>query len=111
MTLPDPITFNSAQTALGRFENTGLSADGYGLPAYAAGEILLDAKRAAASDGRTIAEILTGTQFDTAIGPIEFDDFGERKDNPFRLMVWRNGYFLPVDRSNDAAPQQPRETE
>ncbi len=101
VTLPDPVTLNSARNALGQFENTGHSADGYALPAYAAGEILLDAKRASVAEGKTLAQALTGTRFDTVIGPIEFDGFGERKDNPFRLMVWRNGVFSPVDRSGE----------
>jgi branched-chain amino acid transport system substrate-binding protein len=110
VTLPDPVLLNSARDALGQFENTGRSADGYSLPAFASGQILLDAKRASVSGGKPMSQSLTGTQFETAIGPIEFDDFGERKDNPFRLMVWRNGIFLPVDRTNEALRPVPEGT-
>ncbi|MCR9134975.1 MAG: branched-chain amino acid ABC transporter substrate-binding protein [Alphaproteobacteria bacterium] len=101
VTLPDPVSLSSARNALVQFENTGRSADGYALPAYAAGQILLDAKRASVADDTPLAQTLTGRLFETAVGPVEFDDFGERKDNPFRLMVWRNGNFSPVDRTNE----------
>jgi len=109
VTLPDPVLLNSARDALGQFENSGHSPDGYALPAYAAGQILLDAKRAAVAGNQSLAQALTGRLFETAVGPVEFDDFGERKDNPFRLMVWRNGRFSPVDRSNETANTEVQE--
>lgn len=112
VTLPDPVTLGSARDALGQFENTGHSADGYGLPAYAAGQILLDAKRASVAENKSLAQALRGHLFETAVGPVEFDDFGERKDNPFRLMVWRNGYFSPVALANETGnPVRQGETE
>lgn len=112
VTLPDPVSLGSARKALGQFENTGHSADGYGLPAFAAGEILLDARRASVAEDKPLVQTLTGRLFETAVGPIEFDAFGERKDNPFRLMVWRNGNFSPVDRTIDPTRQTgPGETE
>lgn len=109
VTLPDPVLLNSARDVLGQFENSGHSPDGYALPAYAAGQILLDAKRAAVAGNRPLAQALRGRLFETAVGPVEFDDFGERKDNPFRLMVWRNGRFSPVDRSNETANTEGQE--
>ncbi len=107
VTVPDPMLLESSKNAQAQFENTGRSPEGYGLPAFSAGQILLDAKRASVAREIPLAQALRATPFDTAIGSIEFDDFGERKDNPFRLMVWRNGLFLPVDRSSEAPRPQP----
>ena len=107
VTVPDPILLDSSQNAQAQFENTGRSPEGYGLPAFAAGQVLLDAKRASVAQDATLAQALRATLFDTALGTIEFDDFGERRDNPFRLMVWRNGLFLPVERSSETPLQQP----
>lgn len=110
VTVPDPLLLDSSIDAQAQFENTGRSPEGYGLPAFAAGQILLDAKRASVAQGVPLQQALKATPFDTALGSVEFDDFGERRDNPFRLMVWRNGSFLPVDRSTDT-PQQDTATE
>jgi len=105
VTLPDPMSLESAQSAVAFFENTGFSAEGYAVPAFAAGQVLVDAKRAAATGDTPLSEALRATPFATAIGVIEFDDFGERKDNPFRLMVWRNGAFHAFDEPREDATQ------
>ncbi len=97
VTIPDPMLLDSSVAAQAQFEDSGRSPDGYALTAYAAGEILLNAKRASAAEGITLAQALRARPFETAIGTIEFDDFGERKDNPFRLMVWRDGDFRPFE--------------
>ncbi|MEX3009403.1 branched-chain amino acid ABC transporter substrate-binding protein [Hoeflea sp. TYP-13] len=99
VTLPEPRFLQSAERAVSQFDNAEISISGYSIPAYASGQILLAAKRASSIASSPLAEHLTGKEFFTAIGKIEFDDFGERKDNPFELMVWYNGTFMPASLS------------
>ena len=105
ITLPDYAAMESAKDVVAAFDNDGLRAEGYGLPAFAAARILLDAKRSAAARRIPLAEALRATPFDTAVGVIEFDDFGERKDNPFRLMVWQDGGFHMFEETGKEATQ------
>ncbi|MCP4314798.1 MAG: ABC transporter substrate-binding protein [Hyphomicrobiales bacterium] len=99
VTLPEPRFLQSAERAVSQFDDAEISISGYSIPAYASGQILLAAKRAADIASATLYQHLTGKEFFTAIGTIEFDDFGERKDNPFELMVWYDGTFMPASLS------------
>ncbi|WP_136656944.1 branched-chain amino acid ABC transporter substrate-binding protein [Nitratireductor sp. XY-223] len=101
VTLPEPRFLPSATRAVKQFDDAEISISGYAIPSYAAGQILLAAKRAAAVTQAPLGDYLTGREFFTALGPIEFDDFGERKDNPFELMVWHDGTFVPANLAED----------
>ena len=102
ITLPEPRFLQSAERAVSQFDEAETSISGYSIPAYASGQILLAAKQAADNASAPLSEFLTGREFFTAIGAIEFDEFGERKDNPFELMVWYNGTFMPANLSDNA---------
>lgn len=105
VTTPDPSLLDSSIAAQAHFQNADRIPEGYGLPAFAAGEILLAAKRASIADDLTMEEALRARPVQTAIGPIEFDEFGERMDNPFRMMIWRDGGFQP-----DGQPPEPEDS-
>ena len=72
-------------------------AEGYVLPAHAA----VAALAAAAAEGGDLAAALAGGRFTTAIGPLAFGADHELAGNPYRLLVWRAGAFVPAD----AAPE------
>ncbi|MDA4848212.1 branched-chain amino acid ABC transporter substrate-binding protein [Hoeflea poritis] len=110
VTLPEPRFLPSATRAVKQFDDAEISISGYSIPAYAAGQILLAAKRAAAATQAPLADYLTGREFFTALGSIQFDDFGERRDNPFELMVWHEGTFAPADLSSEVRSGNGEET-
>ncbi|MCY6380376.1 branched-chain amino acid ABC transporter substrate-binding protein [Hoeflea prorocentri] len=99
VTLPDARYMPSATRAISQFDQAGIPVGNYTIAAYAAGQVLMAANRAAGLSSAPLADHLSGRQYFTAIGQIEFDEFGERKDNPFELMVWYNGAFVPADLS------------
>ncbi|WP_419912745.1 branched-chain amino acid ABC transporter substrate-binding protein [Hoeflea sp.] len=110
VTLPEPRFLPSATRAVKQFDDAGISISGYSIPSYAAGQILLAAKRAASVARAPLAEYMAGREFFTALGPIEFDDFGERKDNPFELMVWYDGTFVPTNLADELQTEGGGET-
>ncbi|MBE1203640.1 branched-chain amino acid ABC transporter substrate-binding protein [Aminobacter carboxidus] len=79
------------------FEAAKTVTDGYGLPGYAAVEIASAAARLASSNGKPVADALTGRAFDTAIGKIRFDAKGDLAENPFRLFRFDGTNYLPVE--------------
>ncbi|MEM9107554.1 MAG: ABC transporter substrate-binding protein [Pseudomonadota bacterium] len=97
VTLPEPRFLESAERAVSQFDEAEINVSGYSIPAYAAGQILLAAKRAANAASAPVSEFLTDREFFTALGQVEFDEMGERNDNPFELMVWYNGTFMPAN--------------
>jgi branched-chain amino acid transport system substrate-binding protein len=80
-----------------RFAAAEATADGYALPTYAAIEIITAAAKQAQASGKTMAEILDGTAFQTAIGPVDFDEKGDLTVNPYRLFRMEGGSFVEVD--------------
>ena len=72
-------------------------AEGYVLPAHAT----VTALAAAAAEGGDLAAAFAAGRFITAIGPLAFGADHELADNPYRLLVWRAGAFVPAD----AAPK------
>jgi len=67
-------------------------AEGYVLPAHAA----VTALAAAASEGGDLAEKLAAGRFDTAIGRLAFGTDHELGTNPYQLLVWKDGAFVPA---------------
>ncbi|MNL66358.1 hypothetical protein D3C87_1908100 [compost metagenome] len=43
-----------------------------------------------------MVEALLKGPYQTVLGPIAFDAGHERADNPYRLMQWQAGRFVPV---------------
>lgn len=67
-------------------------AEGYVLPAHAA----VTALAAAAAEGGDLAEKLAAGRFDTAIGPLAFGADHELSTNPYQLLIWKGGAFVPA---------------
>ncbi|MEM6464051.1 MAG: branched-chain amino acid ABC transporter substrate-binding protein [Pseudomonadota bacterium] len=97
VTMPEPRFLESAERAVSQFDEAEVGIGGYSIPAYAAGQILLAAKRSADAASEPLAGFMTGKPFFTAVGTIEFNEEGERNDNPFELMVWFNDTFQPAN--------------
>ncbi|EHS50062.1 Extracellular ligand-binding receptor [Rhizobium sp. PDO1-076] len=70
--------------------------DGYLLPAHAAVTIVADAVGISSAMGTPLTEALAGTMFETVIGPITFTEGHELAENPYRLVEWKDGAFVPI---------------
>jgi branched-chain amino acid transport system substrate-binding protein len=46
--------------------------------------------------GTPLTDALTGTMFETVIGPITFTEGHELAENPYRIVEWKDGVFVPV---------------
>lgn len=73
-----------------------IAGEGYVLPAHAAVTIVADAAGISSAMGMPLADAMVGTPFETAVGPVTFGEDHELTDNPYRLLEWRNGAFVPV---------------
>jgi branched-chain amino acid transport system substrate-binding protein len=80
-----------------RLAAAGIVTEGYVLPAYAAVEIAAAALSKAGAEGTAVADILAHTQFRTAIGPVSFDDKGDRAEPAFILHRHDGERFVPVE--------------
>ncbi|MBB4121675.1 branched-chain amino acid ABC transporter substrate-binding protein [Martelella radicis] len=70
--------------------------EGYVIPGAAAVELASQALLAAEDAGNGIDAALLNNSFMTAIGPVSFTAAHELSDNPFFLLRWQNGAFVPV---------------
>lgn len=91
--LPDYANLPEATDAATALRAAGREPDGYTLPAYAAVQVVQQAIPSA--NGRPLAAAIGAGSFGTAIGTIAFDANHELKDNPFKLLEWRDGAFMP----------------
>jgi branched-chain amino acid transport system substrate-binding protein len=91
--LPDYQALPEGRPVAAALEEKGIVAEGYVLPAHAAVTILARAD----GEGGELAEKLAAGTFDTAIGSIAFGPDHELRENPYRLLEWREGAFRPVE--------------
>ncbi|WEZ83364.1 branched-chain amino acid ABC transporter substrate-binding protein [Rhizobium sp. 32-5/1] len=96
VTLPDYATLPEAKAVSAAMKATGLVPEGYVLPSFAAVSLLELAKDQAAKDGTGLLDALAKGPYPTALGAIRFDKGHELADNPYRLMRWQDGRFVPV---------------
>jgi len=82
---------------LKRLADEKIIPDGYVLPAYAALEIAVAARNAAAGDRAAIPARLRERSYDTALGAIDFDENGELAANPYRLFRFDGNGFVPAE--------------
>ena len=94
VTLPEAETLPEAAQTAAAMRAANLVPDGYTLPAFAAIGLLEQAKDRALKDGTPLADALAKAPYPTVLGTIRFDAGHERADNPYRLMVWRQGRFV-----------------
>jgi branched-chain amino acid transport system substrate-binding protein len=95
--LPDYQTLPAGLPIASTMQQSGVVAEGYVLPAHAA----VTALAAAAAEGGNLVEKLAGGSFSTAIGTVAFGADHELSENPYRLLVWQAGAFVPAE----AAPE------
>ena len=90
--LPDYQTLPAGEPVAKAMLARDIVAEGYVLPAHAAVTTLA----AAAAEGGDLAEKLATGRFDTAIGPLAFGADHELSANPYQLLVWKDGAFVPT---------------
>ena len=91
--LPDYQALPEGEPVAAAMAEKGIAAEGYVLPAHAA----VTALAAAAAEGGDLAGELAGGSFETVIGPVAFGADHELRGNPYRLLVWRAGAFVPAE--------------
>ncbi|QRM55625.1 ABC transporter substrate-binding protein [Sinorhizobium sp. BG8] len=94
--IPDYETLQEGTAVAAQMRENDIVAEGYALPAYAAVTIAAEALKTAESENRPVAEALIDHSFQTVIGPVGFTAQHELRDNPYRLLEWREGGFVPV---------------
>jgi branched-chain amino acid transport system substrate-binding protein len=82
-----------AEAARAALEGAGLIAEGLRIPAYAAAEILGTIATRMQYSEMDLDEALHNTTFSTALGPVTFDQNGERREPGFVLAILRDGEF------------------
>jgi branched-chain amino acid transport system substrate-binding protein len=97
---PDPRERVEAAPLVERFRASGFEPEGYTLHAYAAVQVWAQAAEQAGSLAlEAMIETLRQHQFDTVLGPIDFDDKGDLTvQNPV-WYVWRNDTYQPLEPS------------
>lgn len=75
------------------FADHGLIAEGLRIPAYAAAEILGAAATRLGFSDAGLNQLLTRNTFITALGPVTFDQNGERREPGFVLAIQDDGGF------------------
>ena len=82
-----------AEAARIAFQERGLIAEGLRIPAYAAAKILGAVATRMDYSETGLQEALRTTTFSTALGPVTFDENGERREPGFVLAVLKDGEF------------------
>lgn len=96
--LPDYQALPEGKAVAAAMKEMDIFAEGYVLPAHAAVTVLA----MAASREADLVAALSGEPFPTAIGTIAFGADHELRENPYRLLVWRGGAFVPVDAATES---------
>jgi branched-chain amino acid transport system substrate-binding protein len=94
----DPRGRTEAAEAVEQFRASGFEPDGYTLYAYAAVQAWAQAAEKAGSlELQAMIASLREHQFDTVLGPIDFDEKGDLTvQNPV-WYAWRNGTYAPLE--------------
>ncbi|MET0747392.1 MAG: ABC transporter substrate-binding protein [Rhizobium sp.] len=95
VTIPDYGSLPETAPTAKALRDGGIEPEGYVLPTAAAALIADQAVTAALAEKATVAAKLTGTTWQTPIGPIAFGKDHELTDNPYRLLEWRDHRFQP----------------
>jgi branched-chain amino acid transport system substrate-binding protein len=83
--------------ALAAIRAQGAEPEGYALPAYAAVEIAGAAYAKAQSNGGKLADIISRSDFATALGKIKFDEKGDLSESPYRLYRFDGTKFVEAE--------------
>ena len=96
--LADPRGRAEAAAVVERFRASGFEPGGYTLYAYGAVQVWAQAAEKTGSlELQAMIASLREHQFDTVLGPIDFDDKGDLTvQNPV-WYVWRGGTYVPLE--------------
>jgi branched-chain amino acid transport system substrate-binding protein len=96
----DPRRNAAAAPVVERFRASGFEPEGYTLYNYGAVQVWAQAAEKAGSlELQHMIESLREHEFDTVLGPIDFDEKGDLTvQNPV-WYVWRNGGYAPLEQS------------
>ncbi len=94
----DPRRRAEAAPVVERFRTSGFEPEGYTLYAYGAVQVWAQAAEKAGSlELPAMIAPLREHQFDTVLGPIDFDEKGDLTvQNPV-WYVWRDGTYMPLE--------------
>jgi branched-chain amino acid transport system substrate-binding protein len=95
----DPRGRAEAAPVIERFRASGFEPQGYTLYSYAAVQVWAQAAEKAGSlEIQTMIAALRQHQFDTVLGPIDFNDKGDLAVQNLGLYVWHaDGTYVPVE--------------
>jgi branched-chain amino acid transport system substrate-binding protein len=95
---PDPRGRAEAAPVVERFRASGYEPELYNLYAYAAVQVWAQAAEKAGSlELPAIIAALQEHQFDTVLGPIDFDEKGDLTIQRPAWYVWRGGTYVPLE--------------
>jgi branched-chain amino acid transport system substrate-binding protein len=96
--LADPRRNREAAAVVERFRAAGFEPEGYTLYTYAAVQVwALAADKANSLELPAMIASLRQNQFDTVLGPIDFDEKGDVTTQTPIWHVWRGGTYVPLE--------------
>lgn len=96
--LADPRGRAEAAPVVARFRASGFEPQGYTLYAYSVVQVWAQAAEKAGSlKPEAMIASLHQHQFDTVVGPIDFDEKGDLAVQNLVWYVWRDGTYVPLD--------------
>lgn len=94
----DPRRNPEAAPVVERFRAENFEPAGYTLLSYAAVQLWAQAvDKAASLELPAVIATLRGQEFDTVLGPVDFDDKGDLTNQSWVWYVWRGGEYVPVE--------------
>ncbi|MFV3077085.1 branched-chain amino acid ABC transporter substrate-binding protein [Niveispirillum fermenti] len=80
-----------------RFRDGGFEPEAYTLYTYAAVQVwAAGAVKAKSVDAEKVAAAMRDGEYTTVIGPLSFDDKGDRKVTDYVVYRWSNGKYAPI---------------
>jgi branched-chain amino acid transport system substrate-binding protein len=93
-----PPTTPELHTAVDLLRQAGVSPDLVALNSYALVQIWAESvRRAGGGDPGKVIKSLRSGEFQTAVGPVSFDELGNRRDTGYSVLTWRDGQPRRVD--------------
>ncbi|MGH6808971.1 MAG: branched-chain amino acid ABC transporter substrate-binding protein [Ensifer adhaerens] len=94
----DPRRNPEAAPVVERFRAENFEPAGYTLLSYAAVQLWAQAvEKAASLELPAVIATLRGQEFDTVLGPVDFDEKGDLTNQSWVWYVWRGGEYVPVE--------------
>jgi branched-chain amino acid transport system substrate-binding protein len=98
--LADPRRNAEAVPVIERFRASGFEPEGYTLYTYAAVQVWAQAAEQSGSlELQAMIAALREHQFDTVLGPIDFDEKGDVTTQIPKWHVWQGGKYMPLEPS------------